>query len=175
MTRFDQDSAECLVFTFKEGLLSAVAHDLKIRVENFEIAVDQAARTVEGRFDATSLRVVCAMRGGKEDGSALSPGQKSEIEGNIARDVLASKKHREVRFVSSAVEEVRGGFDVRGELSLHGKRRAIDVSVRKSRKRWVASATIHQPDFAIRPYSALLGTLKVKADVEVRVVVPAED
>src|SRR4051812_4209200 len=37
--RIDPASAECLVYTFKEGLLSAVAHDLKIRVERFEIEV----------------------------------------------------------------------------------------------------------------------------------------
>jgi len=173
MLRFDQDSAECLVFTFKEGLLSAVAHDLKIRVERFEIAVDEAARTVEGRFDATSLRVVCAMSAGKDDKGALSESQKREIEGNIVRDVLDAKKHAEIRFVSSAVEDDDGGFRVRGELALRGRRKRIEVAVRKVRKRWIADAVIHQPDFGIRPYSALLGTLKVKADVEVQVILPA--
>jgi len=31
---------------------------------------------------------------------------------------------------------------------------------------------LHQPDFGIRPYSAMLGTLRVDADVVVRVVIP---
>jgi len=30
MPRYDQTQAECLVFTFKEGLLSKIAHDLKV-------------------------------------------------------------------------------------------------------------------------------------------------
>ena len=33
-------------------------------------------------------------------------------------------------------------------------------------------ASVHQPDFGIRPYSAMLGTLRGQADVSVRVVLP---
>ena len=32
--------SEVYVFTFKEGLLSAIAHDLKIRVTTHEVAID---------------------------------------------------------------------------------------------------------------------------------------
>ena len=35
----------------------------------------------------------------------------------------------------------------------------------------LAEATIHQPDFGIRPYQAALGGLRVKPDVQVRVSV----
>ena len=171
MHHLDQDSARCFVFTFKEGLLSAVAHDLEIEVARFQIDVDERTRTVEGRFDAASLRVVCAMRDGKEDKSALSDSQKREIEGNIARDVLVSAKYPEVRFVSTSVDGAGDAFHVKGQLALHGKRKTVDVAVRKERSRYVATATVHQPDFGIRPYTALFGTLKVKADVEVRIVV----
>src|SRR5205085_12301633 len=82
MHHFDQSSAECLVFTRKEGLLSAVAHNLKIRVTKFVIDVDEAARTVEGRFDSGSLRVVCAMQGDVEMPDALTADNKREIERN---------------------------------------------------------------------------------------------
>lgn len=171
MRKLDQDSAECFVFTYKEGLLSAVAHDLKIKVTRFQIDVDERARTVEGRFDATSLRVVCAMQNGKESKGALSAEQKREIEANIVRDVLAAGEYPEVRYVSTSVTGEGDEVQVKGQLSLHGKRKTTEVVVRKERNRYVATATIHQPDFGIRPYSALLGTLKVKADVEVRIVV----
>jgi polyisoprenoid-binding protein YceI len=172
MHEFDESTAECLVFTYKEGLLSAVAHDLKIRVGRFRVVVDESQRTVEGRFDADSLRVVCAMSGGVEAKGTLSAEQKREIEANIVRYVLEAEKYPEVRYVSSAVEDERGGFRVRGQLQLHGVRRAVEVTVRRSRRRYVAGARIHQPDFGIRPYSALLGTLKVRADVEVQLILP---
>ncbi len=172
MLRIDNDSADCLVFTFKEGFLAVVAHDLKIKVGRFEMDVDEAAQTVEGRFDAASLRVVCAMSGGGESKGTLSASQKKEIEANIVRDVLGAGKYPEIRFTSSAVDKTPDGLRIKGQLSLHGKRKTIEVSLRKEPRRYVASARVHQPDFGIKPYSALLGALKVKADVEIRLVVP---
>ena len=172
MHRLDENFAECLVFTFKEGLLSAIAHDLKIAVTRFRIEVDETARRIEGRFDANSLRVVCAMRDGKESEGTLGADQKREIEGNIVRYVLASASHPEIRFTSTSVAEEGAGFRVEGELALHGRTRPQAVSVRKDAGRYVATARLHQPDFGIRPYSAMLGALKVKADVEVRIGVP---
>jgi hypothetical protein len=172
MHKLDEGSADCFVFTYKEGLLSAVAHDLKIKVTRFRIDVDERKRTVEGRFDAASLRVVCAMQNGKEARATLSDQQKREIEGNIVRDVLASSKYPEVHYLSSAVTGGDDALRVKGQLSLHGKRKAVEVAVSKESKHYVAKATVHQPDFGIRPYSALLGTLKVKADVEVRIIIP---
>lgn len=172
MRHLDQDSAECLVFTYKEGLLSAVAHDLKIRVTRFSIDIDQRARTAEASFDATSLRVVCAMANGKESKGTLSASQKREIEGNIVRDVLAAADFPEIRFKSTAVDDDDDGFRVKGQLALHGKRKTVTVTVRKDGKSHIVTARVHQPDFGIRPYTALLGTLKVKADVDIRIVVP---
>jgi YceI-like domain len=175
MVRLDERSADCLVLTYKEGLLSAVAHDLKIRVSRFQIEVDEVARRIEGQFDATSLRVVCAMHAGVDAEGALSMEQKREIEGNIVRHVLAAERFPKIRYVSSSVVNEGDVFRVAGELSLHGERRQVDVSVRKERDRYVAAAEIHQPDFGIRPYSALLGTLKVKSHVAVQVAVPWPD
>jgi len=172
--RLDASSAECLVFTYKEGLLSAVAHDLKIRVTKFVIDVDAATRAISASFDAASLRVVCAMRDGKESPGNLTVANKREIEGNIVRDVLDARRYPEIRFVSSAVEEKAGAYLVKGRLALHGHERQLRVQVRKAADHYIAEARIHQPDFGIRPYTALFGTLKVQADVAVRVVVPAQ-
>jgi hypothetical protein len=172
MIRLDESSADCLVFTYKEGILSAVAHDLKIRVGRFRIEIDEVARTVAGRFDATSLRVVCAMQAGVDAEGALGAEQKREIEGNIVRHVLAADEYPEIRYVSTSVAAEGDGFRVAGELFLHGRRRPAETSVRKERDGYVARAEIHQPDFGIRPYSALLGALKVKADVAVQIVIP---
>ena len=40
MPRYTQNEAEALVFTFKDGLLSKVAHDLKIRINRFSVDFD---------------------------------------------------------------------------------------------------------------------------------------
>lgn len=171
MLRFDESSAECLVFTFKEGLLAAAAHDLKIRVTRFTLEVEEQARTVDARFDPRSLRVVCAMDGAAESPGTLTDANRAEIESNLVRYVLEPDSHPEIRFVSSAVRETGEGFDVEGTLELHGLRRPLRVPLRRDGDAYVAEVAVHQPDFAIRPYSALLGAIRVQADVRVRVTV----
>jgi polyisoprenoid-binding protein YceI len=168
----DQSAAECLVFTYKEGLLSAVAHDLEIRVTRFELDVDEAAPSVTARFDAASLRVVTAMHDGAPKEGALSDGDKQKIEHNLAEDVLHTREHPEIRFASTSVKPDGEGYRIAGELTLHGKTRVIAFSAQPAGDRLVAEVRLHQPDFGVKPYSAMLGTLKVKPDVLVRCSVP---
>lgn len=171
--RFHQDNADVLIFTFKEGLLSAVAHDLKIRVTRFSIHVDEETNAITATFDPRSLRVVTAMKAGAEAIGALSESDKKKIEEHIVDDVLSAKKHPEIRFVStSVVEDSATGYRIHGRLSLHGKTRELAFTTRTDGEGQVAEITLHQPDFGIQPFSAMLGTLKIKPDVTVRLALP---
>lgn len=169
MAHFDETSAECLVLTYKEGLLSAVAHDLQIRVGRFSVDIDEARPAVEARFDAASLEVVSAMQNGVPREGALSEGDKRKIEQNIVDDVLHSKRFPEITFTSSSVVEADDEVRVEGALTLHGQRRTITVRARTEGDRRVAEGSLRQPDFGIKPYSAMLGTLKIKPEVTVRI------
>jgi polyisoprenoid-binding protein YceI len=176
--RFDQESAECLVFTKKEGLLSAVAHDLKVRVGRFTVEVgegpdqtDPKTQKISARLDARSLQVVCAMREGAEDPALLSASDRQKIERNIVEDVLHAARYPEVRFEGQAERE-GDGYVVTGQLSLHGVSKPLRVKSRAEGGRQVAEVVLHQPDFGIKPYSAMLGALKVQADLRVRIAIP---
>src|SRR5688572_26093243 len=118
MTRYDATQADCLVFTFKEGLLSPMAHDLKIRVTSFTIEID-ASRAVKATFDTTSLRVVCARRDGVDEAGLLGDADRRKIEANIVNDVLQARRHPEVLFESTAIQARDGGFRIEGRLTLH--------------------------------------------------------
>lgn len=172
MARYDSSSAECAVLTFKEGLLSAIAHDLFIHVTKFEIDVDDRTHAIDARFDPRSLRVVHAMEHGTPRPSTLSDSDKHKIEQNIVNDVLDARTHAEARFTSSEVVPEGDGFRARGTLALHGQRRPLDVAIQRKGDDLVAEVRLHQPDFGIKPYSAMLGTLKIKPDVVVRCTVP---
>ena|SRR5579883_2390298 len=172
MARLDERTADCRVLTFKEGLLSAAAHDLELRVGRFTIEVDPAAPSVSARFDPASLRVEHALHDGRPAPAALSAADKRKIERTIADEVLEPRRFPEIRFASTAIEGAGDTRRVRGTLSLHGVERAIAIDARREGGRWLVEARLHQPDFAIRPYTAMLGTLRIKADVLVRLALP---
>lgn len=171
MRQHDAQDASVLVFTFKEGLLSKVAHDLKLRAGRFELNVhDDGQITLV--CPVRSLRVMHAMREAKEAPELLSPKDKSKIEDTICNDVLNAAAHPEVRFVSSQVDEIQDGFRVQGHLTICGVTRPLTADIATVDGRLETEVRLVQSDFGIKPYSALFGTLKVKPEVRVRVSVP---
>jgi polyisoprenoid-binding protein YceI len=171
--RFDATTASCRILTFKEGLLSAVAHDLELAVRRFEGELDPGARTVEATFDATSIEVVGAVQDGRVATGVLGSFERGQITKNMAKDVLKSARYPTVRFVSVSVEERGDAFRVRGELTLVGRTRPLVFDTRREGDQIVARVRLHQPEFGITPYSALLGAIKLKPDLEVELRLPA--
>lgn len=174
MPTYDAEAAECLIFTYKEGLLSAAAHDLRLVVTRLQLQVAEAPLHIDARFDAGSLRVAAAQRDGADDPSALSEGDRRKIERAIVEEVLDARRHPEIRFRSDRVTAEGEGYLIEGQLTLHGATRPLTLrSGPAAGGAQIAEVTLHQPDFGIRPYSALLGALKIRPDVRVRLRVPA--
>lgn len=173
MPEHDQADAECLVFTFKDGLLSKIAHDLKLRVARWSIRIDDDTRAVEATFDTRSLELVCVRKDGRDAPGTLGRGDRRKIEAQIVDDVLHSRRHPEARFTSTEVEPQGDGFRIVGLLDLHGYQRELRATSRLEDGQQVVEVRLHQPDFGIKPFSAAFGTLKVQPTVTVRVSVPA--
>lgn len=168
MSRFDASVADCHIFTFKDGLLSAVAHDLKLRVGRFEVLVQPDPISVSARFEVASLEVVCAVKEGHDDVNTLSSRDHDKIRQTMLEEVLESRRFPEVLFRSTRVESRGAGYEVQGQLKLKGVERAITGQVKPELEGWLVEVSLHQPDFGIKPYSAMLGTLKVKPELRVR-------
>ncbi len=156
MARYDASNAKVFVFTFKDGLLSAMAHDLKLEVTRFAIDTEGVSE-----FDANSLRVVTPMRDGAESSGLLPAALYGEIEKNARNEVLSAKKFPQVRF--ETVEQ--GDSFVRGKLTLHG----VTKELRGARNGNAAEFRLDVRDFGIKPFTAMLGTLKVKPEVVVNI------
>ena len=170
MTRIGQDTGSIEVFTFREGALSALGHDLRLRVSRFDI--DLLADSVSARVEASSLRVVGAMRGGNPADGTLSDRDKADIERNCARDVLEAHRHAEATFVSTEVTQTEGGWSVRGTLTIHGVPHQGTFEVQRKDSKAVARIDVDLRSFGMKPYSAMLGALRVKPVVLVVVEVP---
>jgi polyisoprenoid-binding protein YceI len=172
MVSIDASAAQVFVYTFKEGLLSLVAHDLKLRFTRFHIDLDLPAGRLEGRFDAASLVTECAMRDGAPAHSVLSAKDRRDIEDNIRKDVLDHRRHPEIRFAATAIQEGPSGYQVSGRLSLQGRERPIAFAVTRRGGTLRAEVRLHQPDYGIKPFSAVFGTLKIKPEITIEVIVP---
>lgn len=173
MPRYDARDADCRVFTYKEGLLSAVAHDLELSVGAFEIELAEDRARLSASFDPRSIVVVDAIVEGKRSPGSLSAKDKQKIQANLVSDVIAVKKHPRIRFESTELRDDGDGWTVRGRLELNGVTKELTVRARREGEQAVAEVVLHQPDFGIKPYSAMLGALKVKPEVRVVVRIPA--
>jgi polyisoprenoid-binding protein YceI len=112
------------------------------------------------------------MANGRPNPSALSARDHRKIEETIRDEVLRASRFPTVRFVCTEL----GDGDTRtltGTVSLSGRERTTRVQVHRSGTHWIAETTLHQPDFGMTPYSAMLGTLRIQPDVRVRLEVPA--
>ncbi|MCB9659648.1 MAG: YceI family protein [Sandaracinaceae bacterium] len=172
MPKYDASSAEVLLFSFKDGLLAKVAHDLKMRVDDFSIDVADDLSSVKATFQANRISVLTAMKDGRDDYGTLSDGDKKKILANISDDVLNSRRHPTITFESSSVREQGSTRTVSGNLTLNGQTRSVSATIREEGANWVTDVTLQQPDFGIKPYKALGGALKVKPEVRVSVRVP---
>jgi hypothetical protein len=139
---------EAYVWTFKEGLLSPLAHDLRLRVTQFDVGESQAT------FDAASLKVDWV------SGALPSPFY-GEIEQAIRKEVLKTAQFPKIVFTATEVSE----NEIRGDLTLCGVTRPI----RCRRAGNQIDYELDQRDFGMKPYSAVLGTLKVKPVVKIQV------
>lgn len=156
---------ECRLFTFKQGALSALGHDLALRAQRWSVDLRRESRAVTARVVAASLEVVCARRQGSDDMGALSSGDRAKIERTARAEVLRVERFPEVVFEGAWTGQDPSTVD--GSLTLCGVTRPIRVAVSRGGAGLVCTATVHQPTWGITPFQAMLGALRVQADVRV--------
>ena len=169
--RYEPPALRIFVETFREGLLSAMGHDLRLQAERAWLEVGDEPWDVVAEVDASSLRVLGALHGdGRLDPAALSPKDRRTIEKATREEVLHADRHPVVRCRGErAARLAEHRLRLEGALELHGRRRPLAVEVERTARTWRARFVVHQPDFGIRPYKAPLGVLRVKPDVHVTV------
>jgi hypothetical protein len=160
-------TATIQVFTFKDGLLARLAHDLRLTLRRFEIRREGAAIT--GTFWPGSLVVDGAVdRRGAVDADAFSAGDRAKI-GENAGEVLKAGRFPEVRLVGTIA-----GSTITGELTLAGVTRPIRMDVERAGGRLRGELTLTPSAWGIPPYKALAGAIKLQDRVVVRVDLPAD-
>jgi polyisoprenoid-binding protein YceI len=161
--------ASLTVRTTKAGLGARLAHDLTIEAKTWSGSItfddaDLAASSVEVTVAATSLAVIDFSGGIKP----LSDGDRKEIARTINEKALQTNKYPDITFRSTAISGQADAFTVTGDLTITGTTRPASLAVTVGGGGLVTvRATLTQTQFGIKPYSAMLGTLKISDEVEV--------
>jgi polyisoprenoid-binding protein YceI len=133
--------------------VAVTAHTASMRVD------DPAARQQHGLSDPVS----------DKDRRSIDAAMKGP-------DTLHVKRYPTVSFrSSSAKRDAQGLLTVTGELTLHGRTRTVKVPVTLSpqpdgKVRGQGQFRIKTSEFGITPYSAFLGAIKVKDEVDIFVM-----
>ena len=155
-----------LLHTGREGMAKKVGHDLVIQASQWSAKVNvdadnPAASTAIVTVDTRSLDVVSGEGGAK----ALSDKDRKDIKENIDKKVLKTDKFPEITFQSTRVDST--GADkatVHGDVTIMGTARPASMDITLNGNKATGTMTLKQSDWGIKPFSALMGTLKL-ADV----------
>lgn len=161
------DNATLQVKTYREGMASKAGHDLVIDVTSWRATVtageDSTPVSVELSADPRSLRV----RDGHGGAKPLSDKDRGDIAKNIEKKVLGAHA---IDFRSTTVERPGedGRLRVSGELTIVGTARPLSFDLNMGPDGQVeGTVPLKQSEWGIKPYTALMGALKVRDDVHV--------
>lgn len=165
----DASAGELLVHTDVTGRAAKMGHRLTIAMTSWLATVRWSAgepAEAELTVEVESLQVL------KGEGAvkALSGPEKALTRSNALR-VLDVDRFPQIRFHTSAIHEVQGGYRLGGMLEIHGVKneREIVLQVDDFGQAWgmACEAAVRQSDFGIKPYSMLMGSMRVVDTVTV--------
>lgn len=167
--RLDASDGELLVRTGIRGRAAKMGHRLTITMNSWHATV----RWADGQPVAAELTVdvdTLAVSHGEGGLTALS-GPDGERARSHALKSLEAGRFRNITFAADDIEQTDDGYRLRGMLDIRGTRRsrAVDLRVEKLGEAWRMSceADVRQTDFGVKPYSMLMGAMKVVDTVTV--------
>ena len=169
MTHYDATRVELLVETAREGLLSPVGHDLELHATIVTVDIDDEAGTVDARIDARAIHLRGAVVDGRVESGRISASDTRTIEGHLRDDVLEVGRHPEIRFGGKLTGATpSGGHVVEGTLTLRGLSRPLVIRTTREGENELAEVALEQTDFGIKPFRAMLGALRVRSRVLIK-------
>lgn len=169
--RIDLRKSQLFVQAEAGGVLAAFAHDHKFQAHSFGGTVSVPGKVLQsGMLDlsilAESLTLV----------DKVSEDDRKEIEGSMREKVLETSKFPKISFrtvgvtVESSTDSV-SQLKVVGNLWLHGVGHKITFPVAVALKgdalRATGSVKLRQTDYGMSPYTAAIGTIRVKDEVTI--------
>jgi polyisoprenoid-binding protein YceI len=160
---------ELLVHTGVAGPASKMGHRLTVAMRRWQATVqwsDGAPVGARLTVDVDSLEVLQ----GEGGLTPLSAPEKMLVRSNALRQ-LGAGRFPQICFDADGIDESQDGYRLAGTLQIRGKTRphVIDLRTEDLGEVWRLStqAVVRQSDFGVKPYSLLMGSLKVADDVTI--------
>jgi polyisoprenoid-binding protein YceI len=154
---------ELLIHTDVTGRAAKMGHRLTIAMNSWQATVQWA----DGQPVAAELTVdVDSLQVSHGEGRliALSGAEKTLARSHALKSLGASRFPR-ISFRADDIEQADGDYQLRGTLEIHGtsRPRVVDLRVEDLGDSWRMSceADVRQTEFGIKPYSMLMGAMKV--------------
>lgn len=168
------DNGQLLLHTKTDGKAAAMGHNLVIEVGQWSAQVEVGATPADSALTASADLGSLVILDGHGGVKPLGDGDREKILENAAK-ALDTKKNPTLTFTAT---ELSGSWEagvVRGELTLHGTTRPTELALdQPAPGRLRLSGTIVQSEFGIKPFSTMMGALKIKDTVDIEVSVPFE-
>jgi polyisoprenoid-binding protein YceI len=161
----EPDNGTLTVKVYKEGMAAKMGHDLTFEASDWsgKVTVDAenlSAASVQVTIDPSSLEIVNAEGGAKP----LSDKDRGDIAKNITKTLGSS----EITFESTEVSGTPPRLSVKGNLTISGRAKPVTLDLTVGDDGHASGqTTIVQSQFGIKPFSAMMGALKVKDSVTV--------
>jgi hypothetical protein len=158
-----------LVRTFRAGVAASAAHDLVLEVTDWHAVVAGGAEPESWRITLEADPESLTVREASGGVAPLRDADRVAVARNIDRKVL---RRLPVVFRSTAVRPEGGAarFVAEGELTIAGRTEVVAVRLELTADRGVrAAARLAQTRWGIRPFSALMGAIKVRDEVDVTI------
>lgn len=160
---------ELLICTGVEGRAARMGHRLTIAMTRWEATVAWAAAepvTAELTVEVDSFEVLSGEGGVK----GLSGPEKVLVKSNAMKSLDAGR-YPEIRFAADTIDKTDDGYRLTGKLHIRGKSRkhVIDLRTEDLGDSWRMSVEsgVRQTDYGVKPYSLLMGSVRVADEVAV--------
>lgn len=163
------DDSHLHIRTTTSGPMVSMGHDLTLAFDwngELDLADTPAGSSLRVTADLRTMQIVSASGGAKP----LSDSDRKQILTNGQKS-LGVGKHPELTFVSTTITGTWESGRVEGELTLHGVTSAQTFEVSAEGDGFRLTGVITQSRFGIKPFSTMMGALKLGDDVTVEAVV----
>jgi polyisoprenoid-binding protein YceI len=149
-----------------------LAHDLVLTATRWSGTLNcdgdnPAVSSASLSIDARSIEILEAVGGMK----SLSDKDRRDIAKNIDEKVLETSKYPELTFESTSVSGSAPNFNAAGNMTIKGTTRPVNVALNVNGNQVSGKTTISQRDFGIKPFSAMMGAIKLRDDVDFELTV----